>query len=93
MFISFQPPGVVHTVMTPVHTASAGAHILGFGHLHLTEFVRYCQVQNSDIESTNHDHACSVQTMLIAMAAALPARLRNGYGKTSASIRSERIAH
>ncbi|KAL1750659.1 hypothetical protein FB107DRAFT_294438 [Schizophyllum commune] len=75
----FQPPGVVHTVMTPVHTASAGAHILGFGHLHLTEFVRYCQVRNSDLESTNHDHACSVQSMVIAMAAALPARLKEGY--------------
>ncbi|KAL1750615.1 hypothetical protein FB107DRAFT_223568, partial [Schizophyllum commune] len=72
----FQPSGTVHGAYTPIPTAAAGKHFFTYDDLHRVEVSRRIQVKYP--ETTNHNHNCGVQFMLISMAAAIPMKAKGG---------------
>ncbi|KAL1726451.1 hypothetical protein EV714DRAFT_219338, partial [Schizophyllum commune] len=72
----FQPSGTVHAAYTPIPTAAAGKHFFTYDDLHRVEVSR--RVQAKYPQTTNHNHNCGVQFMLIAMAAAIPIKAKGG---------------
>ncbi|KAL1671980.1 hypothetical protein EV122DRAFT_284393 [Schizophyllum commune] len=72
----FQPSGTVHGAYTPIPTAAAGKHFFTYDDLHRVELSRRIQVKYP--ETTNHNHNCGVQLMLISMAAAIPMKAKGG---------------
>ncbi|KAL1724736.1 hypothetical protein EV714DRAFT_195317, partial [Schizophyllum commune] len=71
-----QPPGKGHVVYTPLATVTAGKHYVNWSSLHHMEVCRSFE-KHTLRQATNHDHSVA-QLMLIFMAAALPARLKQG---------------
>ncbi|KAL1727711.1 hypothetical protein EV714DRAFT_275284 [Schizophyllum commune] len=72
----FQPSGTVHAAYTPVPTAAAGKHFFTYDDLHRVEVSRRIQAKYPG--TTNHNHTCGVQLMLISMAASIPIKAMGG---------------
>lgn len=70
MFFSFQHPGCLHEVFTPVPSVVRGGHFYSYNSLHLTEVSRAIDFVTNESLS-NQSHPCASLTLAM-MLAALP---------------------
>ena len=69
-FFSFQYPGCLHEVYTPVPSVVRGGHFYNYNSLHLTEVSRAIDLRSEDALS-NQTHSSATLTLTM-MLAALP---------------------